>query len=182
MVSANSNTQKPLCPVCHQADKVQTLQAAFNTGLERFAQPKMPEKTVSMLKYMFTGIVVVGICAFLIIVFVGSETGTFNDVYSIPTLILVVVILIAIITVLVLSYIAFTKVSQGDREAEKYYAALDRAMEHWNRLRYCGRDNVVFDPQTNKTVSEEALTSMMSVEGKGEDQHISQQSTSLAGH
>jgi len=181
MVSANSNTQKPLCPVCHQADKVQTLQAAYNTGLERFAQPKMPEKTVSMVKYMFTSIVVVGICAFLIIVLIGSETGTFNDVYSIPELILVVVILLAIVSVLVTSYIAFTKVSQGDKEAEKYYAALDRAMENWNRLRYCGRDSVVFDPETNQTVSEEALTSMMSVEAK-EDQQISQQSTSLAHH
>ncbi|MGI9061042.1 MAG: hypothetical protein ACR2H5_20965 [Ktedonobacteraceae bacterium] len=181
MVSANSNTQKPLCPVCHQADKVQTLQAAFNTGLERFAQPKMPEKTVSMLKYMFSGIVVVAISAFLIIVLIGSETGTFNDVYSIPELILVVVILIAIITVLVLSYIAFNKVLRGDQESEKYYAALDRAMENWNHLRYCGRDDVIFDPETNKTVSEEALTSMMSVEAK-EDQHISQQSTSPARH
>jgi hypothetical protein len=54
-------------------------------------------------------------------------------------------------------------------------------MDNWNRLRYCGRDNVVFDPQTNKTISEEALISMMSVEAK-EDQQISQQSTSLARH
>jgi hypothetical protein len=182
MVSANSNTQKPLCPVCHQADKVQTLQAAYDTGLERFAQPKMPEKTVSMVKYMFTSIVVVGICAFLIIVLVGSETGTFSDAFSIPELILVVVIFLAIVSVLVTSYIAFTKVSQGDKESERYYAALDRAMENWNRLRYCGRDDVVFDPQTNKTVSEEALTAMMAVEAKAVDQQISQQSTSLAGH
>ena len=182
MVSANSKTQKPLCPVCHQADKVQTLQAAYNSGLERFAQPTMPEKTVSMLKYMATGIGVIVISAFLIIVLVGSETGTFNDVYSIPELILVVVILLAIVSVLVTSYIAFTKVSQGDKESERYYAALDRAMENWNRLRYCGRDDVVFDPQTNKTVSEEALTAMMAVEAKAVDQQISQQSTSLAGH
>ncbi len=182
MVSANSNTQKPLCPVCHQADKVQTLQTAYNTGLEHFAQPKMPEKTVSMLKYMFSGIIVIGICAFLIIVFVGSETGPFSDAFSIPELILVVVILLAIVAVLILAYVAFTRVSQGDKEAEQYYASLDRAMEHWSRLRYCVRDNVAFDPQTNKTISEEDLATMMAIEAKALEKHISQQSTSLADH
>jgi len=177
--NANANTQKPLCPVCRQADKVQTFQSAFNGGLERFAPPPMPGKTVSMQKYMFPGMVVVGVCIFFIIVLVGSETGTFSDAFSIPELILVSITLIGIITALTLSYIAFTQVLHNDQEAERHYGAWDQAMENWKGLRYCARDNVVFDPKTNKTISEEDLKGLLSNEVKKEEQ-LSQHSTSLA--
>ena len=185
MASANpnphpsANTQKPLCPVCHQADKVQSLQAMYNEGLERFAPPKTPDKTVSMAKYMFTGMVVVGICVFFIIVLIGSETGVFSDTFSIPELILVSITLIGIITALALSFIAFNHVLRGDQEAEKHYNAWDRAMENYRGLRYCARDDVVFDPKTNKTISEEALASLLTSEAKKEEQ-LSHTSTSLA--
>lgn len=175
----NANTQKPLCPVCHQADKVQTFQSAFNGGLQRFAPPPMPGKTVSMQKYLFPSMLIVGICIFFIIVLIGSETGTFSDAFSIPELILVSITLLGIITALTLSYIAFTQVLHNDQEAERHYSAWDQAMENWKGLRYCTRDNVVFDPKTNKTISEEDLTALLSNEAKKEEQ-LSQHSTSLA--
>lgn len=182
MVSGQAKTsQTPLCPVCHQADKVQTLQAAYNAGLDRYAQPKVPDKTVSMLRYMLTGMLIVGICIFFILVFVGSETGVFSDSFSIPQLLLVSVTMLGIITALVLSFIAFTRVLRSDQEAEKHYAAWDRAMENWKRLRYCARDNVVFDPQTNKTISEENLTALLAAEAKKEEQ-LPSHSASLARH
>src|SRR5207302_3158524 len=100
MVSAEA--QKPLCPVCHQADKVKKLQAAYNEGIERFAPPPLPGKTVSMLRYMFFSMLIVGICIFFILVFVGSES--FGQVlFSIPELLLVLVSLGCIVAALVLS-------------------------------------------------------------------------------
>ena len=174
MVSAE--VQKPICPVCHKADKVKKLQTAYNEGIERFAPPPLPGKTVSMLRYMFFSMLIVGICIFLILIFVGSES--FGLAISIPELLLVVVSLICIVSALILSYIAFTKVVQGDREAQKHYPEWDRAMERWNNLRYCSRDDVVFDPQTGKTVSEQALASLLSTTVEQEKEES--QSSSLA--
>lgn len=175
MVSAEA--QKPLCPVCHRSDKVKALQTAYNEGLERFAPPPMPGKTVSILRYMMFSMLIVGICIFFIIVLVGSES--FGQSFSWPELALVLLTLICIVTALSLSYLAFTKVVRGDQEAEKRYAEWDRAMENWNRLRYCSRDDVVFDPQTGKTVSQQALSSLISKEVEKEQQ-ASQQSQTLA--
>jgi len=85
----------------------------------------------------------------------------------------------SIVAALVLSIVAFTKVGRGDQEASKHYAEWDLAMERYGRLRYCSRDNVVFDPQTQKIVSVEELASLMSSEAKSRQQ-ASEQSTSLA--
>ncbi len=176
MVPADA-IKKPLCPICHKADAVKKLQTAYDEGIIRFAPPPMPTKTVSMLKYMMFSMGIVALCVFAIIIFVGSES--FGQAFSIAELLLVLVTLICIVAALVLSYVAFTKVVQGDNEARRHYSEWDRAVENWGRLRYCSRDDVVFDPQTGKTVSEEALNSLLSTSVEQEKQG-SQKSTSLA--
>lgn len=173
----SAESQKPVCPVCHQADKVKTLQAAYNQGLERFAPPPLPGKTVSMLRYMVVSMLIVGICIFFIIVLVGSES--FGPAFSWGELALVLLTLTCIVAALILSYVAFTKVVHGDMEAQQRYAAWDSAMQNWNRLRYCARDDVVFDPQTGKTVSQETLSSLLSTDVKEEDQ-VAQSSAPVA--
>jgi hypothetical protein len=175
-----AEAQKPVCPVCHQADKVKSLQAVYNEGLERFAPPPMPGKTVSMVRYMVVSMLIVGVCIFFILVLVGSESFGPSS-FSWGELALVLLTLICIVTALILSYVAFTKVVRGDMEAQQRYAAWDRAMQNWNRLRYCARDDVVFDPQTGKTVSTETLTSLLSTDVREEEQ-VAQSSTSLAHH
>ena len=169
-------SQLPLCPVCHKADKVKKLEAAYNEGLERFAPPPMPGKTVSVVRYMVSSMILVGLFIFLILVLVSSES--FGQGFSFVELVLVLGATASIIAALVLSYIAFTKVVRGDQEASKHYADWDLAMERYGRLRYCSRDNVIFDPQTQRIVSVEELASLMSTEAK--NQQASQQSTSLA--
>src|SRR2546423_5679136 len=176
----SAEAQKPVCPVCHQADKVKSLQAAYNEGLERFAPPPMPGKTVSMVRYMVVSMLIVGVCIFFILVLVGSESFG-QQAFSWGELALVLLTLICIVTALILSYVAFTKVVRGDMEAQQRYAAWDRAMQNWNRLRYCARDDVVFDPQTGKTVSQETLSSLLSTDVKEEEQ-VAQSSASVAHH
>ena len=175
MVSVEA--QKPTCPVCHQADKVKSLEAAYNEGMARFAPPPMPGKTVSMLRYMLISMLIVGVCIFFIIILVGSES--FGPSFSWGELVLVILTLICIVAALVLSYLAFTKVVHGDMEAQKRYPEWDHAMEDWGRLRYCARDNVVFDPQTGKTLSDQAFASLLSGEA-GQGQQVAQQSQTLA--
>jgi hypothetical protein len=170
-------TQLPLCPVCHKADKVKKLETAYNEGLERFAPPPMPGKTVSMMRYMTFCMVLIGLFIFFILVLVGSES--FGQGFSFFELALVLGALASIVAALVLSYIAFTKVVRGDQDASKHYAEWDHAMERYGRLRYCSRDNVVFDPQTQRTVSVEELASLISAEAKNQQQ-VPPQSTSLA--
>ncbi|TMC27196.1 MAG: hypothetical protein E6J36_02060 [Chloroflexi bacterium] len=169
-------SQLPLCPVCHKADKVKKLETAYNEGLERFAPPPLPGKTVSVVRYMVSSMILIGIFIFFILVLVGSES--FGQGFSFVELALVLGATASIIAALVLSYIAFTKVVRGDQDASKHYADWDLAMERYKRLLYCSRDNVIFDPQTQRIVSEEELASLMSTEAK--NQQASQQSTSLA--
>ncbi|TMC40062.1 MAG: hypothetical protein E6J31_07690 [Chloroflexi bacterium] len=169
-------SQLPLCPVCHKADKVKKLETAYNEGLERFAPPPLPGKTVSVVRYMVSSMILIGLFIFFILVLVGSES--FGQGFSFVELALVLGATASIIAALVLSYIAFTKVVRGDQDASKHYAEWDLAMERYKRLLYCSRDNVIFDPQTQRIVSEEELASLMSTEAK--NQQASQQSTSLA--
>ncbi|HCJ35824.1 MAG TPA: hypothetical protein DHV65_16200, partial [Ktedonobacter sp.] len=95
-------TQLPLCPVCHKADKVKKLESAYNEGMERFAPPPMPGKTVSMMRNMMVSMFLVGLFIFFILVLVGSES--FGQGFSIFELILVLGALASIISALVLSY------------------------------------------------------------------------------
>src|SRR5207247_10992138 len=61
VIMVTRETQLPLCPVCHKADKVKKLETAYNEGLERFAPPPMPGKTVSVVRYMVSSMILVGL-------------------------------------------------------------------------------------------------------------------------
>ena len=182
MVSAEA--QKPLCPVCHQADKVKTLQAAYNEGLERFAPPPMPGKTVSMLRYMVVSMLIIGICIFFIL----EMRELFRDLLeAIENTSRLAERLTFSLENIGYEFPSFPVPHGHSMDsflrtivwfgAQQRYAAWDRAMQNWNRLRYCARDDVVFDPQTGKTVSQETLSSLLSTEVKEEEQ-IAQSSAS----
>jgi hypothetical protein len=158
--TATIETQKPLCPVCHQSDQVTTMERAYDSGVSRAAPPDMPTRTVSMMKYIIICSVMVGICVFCIIVFIGSET--LQNPYILG--ILAAITLASIVTALVTSYIAFQRVVKGDAEATERFPAWDRAMAAWNLLDYCKRDDVVFDPRNNKVVTNEALAALRSMQ------------------
>ena len=155
MTSAES--QKPNCPVCHQADQVKTMQAAYNSGVARCAPPDMPTRNVSMLKYLVICGVLLGICLFLVITLIG---GMENNLPQIFQFVLVTITLICLLTALGTSYFAFQRVVRGDAETTVLYPAWDKATATWNSLSYCSRDDVVFDPQTEKLISNEELTNI----------------------
>ncbi len=152
--------QKPLCPVCHRADQVKDAQGAYEVGIERLAPPKMPGKAVSMTGFIGIGIIVVGIGVFFIILLAAAGD-------SIPRplqIVQVAITLIAIVAALVLSFMAFQRLGRSDADSTRRLPAWDRAMENWRRLYFCGRDNVVFDPQQGKVVSDQALHALMEME------------------
>ena len=172
---ASTADQNVPCPVCKGKNRAIRLSAAYQSGLVPYAPPSMPGKKVGMMSLMTTGMFVVGICIFLILVFVGSESFGFG--FSGLELALVVITLLGIITALVLSFMAFTRVMQGDLEASKHYSAWDRAMAIYNRLYYCPQDNVIYDPQTGKTVTAQQLNSLLETE---EQQEHTQAQSALA--
>jgi len=162
MVSTES--QKPVCPVCHQADQVMTLKAAYESGMERFAPPPMPIGRVSMIRTMAIGVGVIALCAFLIIVLlVPTNMPAWGQVIQ------VVLTVIAIVVVLALSFLAFSRAVQGDLQSQNLLPTWDNALANWGRLRYCKRDNVVFDPQqaSYKPLSDEELDALLSVKAPG---------------
>jgi hypothetical protein len=154
---ASAESQKPICPVCQQADQVKTMQAAYSTGVARCAPPDMPTRNVSMMRPLVISGVLVGICVFLIVTFIG---GLENGVPRIIQFILAVITLIFIVSALVNSYMAFQRIVRGDNESAELYPAWDKAMATWRSLYYCSRNDVVFDPKTNKEISDNQLASL----------------------
>ncbi|MBA2393465.1 MAG: hypothetical protein H0V70_12075 [Ktedonobacteraceae bacterium] len=150
---ASTENQTPVCPICDQSDQVKTMQAAYDSGVGRCAPPDMPTRKISMMKYISVGGLAVGLCCFLIIILIGSEAR----IGSIAQWIIVCLTFICIVVVLVVSYVAFDRVVKGDAEATEQFPAWDRALNTWKGLRYCARDNAVFDPATNSVLSEEQL-------------------------
>jgi len=159
---ASDGNQLPTCPVCKQSDQVKTMEAAFESGVTRAAPPDMPTRNVSMMKYILSGGVAIGICIFLIIVLVGSEA----NVNIVVQAVLVSLTFICIVTTLVISCMAFQRVVKGDAEATVQFPAWDRAMNTWKSLDYCSRDNLVFNPATNEVLSEEKLALLRTLDEK----------------
>lgn len=159
----SSRRQLAPCPVCNKADQVRKMQTAYDAGELHVAPPPMPESHVSMMKYVGVGMVLVGVAAFLVIVMLSS--GDFSWLQMILSLACIVV-------ALVLSFIAIRQIGQGDEEARRRYPIWDQAMANWSRLLYCSRDKVVFDPQTRKVLSDEAVRSLLDMDRlEGERAH-----------
>ena len=183
---ASTENPVPVCPVCHQSDQVKKLQAAYAAGIERLAPPAMPSSTFSMMRFTVIGMALVAVGAFTILVFAGTNgLGS----WAVPLQIVdIAIILIAIVTALVLSLIAFQRITRGDLESQKRYPAWDRAMENYRRLSYCARDNVVFDPQQGQgqVLSESALSSLLAVnttlEPSESGQQVHEQSSTASSH
>lgn len=159
MVSSQQRT--PPCPVCHQIDQVKRLSAAYEAGIQRFAPPAMPVARVPMMRSIVVGFVLVTFGVFFILIWSG--VGGYGG-WPLPVQIIQVVLTLAgIVAALVLSLLAFLRVVRGDLQSQKYLPAWDQAMENWRRLYYCKRDDVVFDPQTNKTLTDAQVKSLLSV-------------------
>jgi hypothetical protein len=159
------DAQTPTCPVCKQADQVKTLQAAYESGVARTAPPDMPTRNIRMLPTILGAGIVVGIFVFLIVVLIGSEAILPPAVQ----IVLLVLTLLTIVGALVTSYVAFQRVVKGDAEATERFPAWDRATAVWKSLDYCSRDDVVFDPKTNKVISNDQLAALRTMEpGKAE--------------
>ena len=161
MASSQHKVSSP-CPVCQQTDQVMPLQVAYESGAEqRFAPPPMPVAKVGMMKSIVVGFALVFIGSFIILTF--ATVGGYGSWPQPVQIVLVVLVISAIVLTLVLSFLAFQRVVKGDNQTLQYLPAWDEAMENWRRLYYCRRDDVVFDPQTNKTISDAAVKSMLTV-------------------
>jgi heme/copper-type cytochrome/quinol oxidase subunit 4 len=161
MASTQHKVSSP-CPVCQQTDQVMPLQVAYESGAEqRFAPPPMPVSRPGMMRSIIVGFALVIVGVFIILTFAG--VGGYANWPQPVQVTLVVLVLAGIVTALVLSLIAFLRIVKSDNQTLQYLPAWDGAMENWRRLYYCRRDDVVFDPQTNKTLSDAAVKSMLTV-------------------
>jgi hypothetical protein len=167
--------QKVLCPVCHQADQVKKVPAAYGGGVARLAPPAMPVARVGMMNSIMVAFGLVAIGVFFILILSGT-----NGYGSWPIVVLVLqaaITILAIVAALVIVWIAFQRVVRGDMQTQKFLPAYDEALENWGRLYYCKREDIVFDPQTNKPVSDAALRSLISVEDNFQHMEQIQQAT-----
>ena len=172
MASSQHKLSSP-CPVCQQTDQVLPLQVAYETGAEqRFAPPPMPVSKVGMMKFVLVGFGLVFVGSFIILTF--ATVGGYGSWPQPVQIVLVVLVIAGIVTTLILSLVAFLRVVRGDNQTLQYLPAWDEAMEIWRRLYYCRRDDVVFDPQTNKTLSDAAVKSMLTVNMSLPAQHTQQ--------
>src|SRR5258708_35713713 len=130
----------------------------------------MPVARVTMMKYMVIGMGIVTLGSFFIIILLGSNlTVDFGNGFVIDfRIIQVVITVIGIVVALVLSILAFLRVGRADLNSQQLLPSWDRALENWSRLRYCKRDNIVFDPQqaSPKALSDGELSSLLAVEAE----------------
>jgi len=150
-----SRRQLPPCPVCNRSDQVKKTQMAYEAGELHIAPPPMPESHVSMMKYVSVGMILVGVAAFLVIVMLSSDEFSWLQM---------ILSLLCIVIALVLSFVAIRQIGQGDEEARRRYPIWDQAMANWNRLLYCSRDKVVFDPQSKKALPDETVRSLLDMD------------------
>ena len=165
---ASAEHQLPTCPVCDRSDQVKTTHSAYNSGVALAAPPDLPSKQISMMPYIGACMVLVGIFVFLVIVFIGGLESNFPAYFMWP---LVILTILSILTALVVSYIAFQRVVRGDNENAAYYPAYDKALNTWQGLYYCSRDNVIFDPQTHRALSKEQIAALRAYTPTKQDQH-----------
>lgn len=165
--------QKVLCPICHQGDHVKQVPAAYESGVTRLAPPPMPVAHVGMMKYMVVGFVLVTVGDFFTLILSG--VGGSVDWPLAVQVVQAVLGILAIVAALVLAFMAFQRVVSGDRKTQRLLPAYDEAMANWRRLSYCTRDDSVFDPQTNTTISDATLKSLLSIEATYEHLQQTQQ-------
>ncbi len=159
---ATDTAQQVLCPVCHQADQVKKVPAAYESGVARLAPPQMPVANVRMMGFISIAFALVLVGVFFILILSG--TNGYGSWPGVVQVIQVSLTIAAIVTALALSYIALQRVVRGDLRSQKYLPLYDEALAKWQSLSYCKRDNVVFDPQTNKTISDAALHDMLAID------------------
>ncbi|GAC1385543.1 MAG: hypothetical protein NVS4B7_11440 [Ktedonobacteraceae bacterium] len=165
MAAKQSQTPKqiPVCPVCHKDDQVKTAQAAYQGGVTQLVPPPLPGHTAAMMPWIVTGALIYGGANFYLLVQLGGGPGFSSWPFPFQEL-EVGIIEGMLVLVLVLSFIAFRRIVQADRETEWLYPVYDQAMEHWRGLYYCERDKVVFDPQQKKVLSNAELQTLLSVQ------------------
>jgi len=122
----------------------------------------MPISKVGMMKSIVVGFALVFLGSFIILTF--ATVGGYGSWPQPVQIVLVVLVITGIVTSLVLSLLAFLRVVKGDNQTLQFLPAWDEAMENWRRHYYCKRDDVVFDPQTNKALSDAAVKSMLTVD------------------
>lgn len=137
-------TSLPVCPVCQQADRVQTLQQAHEEGTVAIAPPPLPESHASLLIYLSSGGILVGIAFFLSITILATSFFSWVQMS---------LILACLATAVLLAFLGIRHISQGDEAVRHQYPLWDQAMAHWTRLRFCARDQVVFDQETDQVLS-----------------------------
>lgn len=151
----SSRRQLSPCPVCNRADQVKRMQTAYTAGEHRFAPPPLPESRASMLKYVLTAVFMVGGGSFLALVILASDSFSWIQM---------IVTLLFITTALILSFLAIRHLNRSDEETRLRYPIWDEAMANWRRLQYCARDKVVFDPQTNKVLTDASVKALLSMD------------------
>ena len=143
------------CPVCNRIDAIQKLTAIQALGKVETSGPGgLSESATKLildiqppyapnydgctcLTVLALSAVVGGIVAIVNVIETGKDE---------PLIGLFVAIVIAVFFVrsAISSYI------KTKRKRQQWQAKLPKAMEIWNRMYYCARDDIIFDPETGK--------------------------------
>jgi heme exporter protein D len=108
-----------------------------------------------MMKYICVGMVLVGAAAVMVLIMLSTSSFSWLQVG---------ITLLCIIAALVLSFLAIRSIGRGDEEARLRYPIWDTAMANWNRLQYCSRDKVIFDPKANKVLNDASVSALLSMD------------------
>jgi hypothetical protein len=135
----------PTCPICQQADQVRTIQAAYDMGVERVAPPAMPVSNARMMPWIIAGGLIYLAGNFYLLVDLAANSRS-----AWPMGIQIgsdALCLVALLTGLVLSYLAIVRAGRAENDYSERFDAWDQATDTWRHLYYCLRDKAVIDPE-----------------------------------
>jgi hypothetical protein len=125
-----------------------TLSGTSVTALaSKLAPPKKPEK--ESFSY--------ALLSFLILAVIGMIVVGIDRLASREPVEMVLVPLVGGISVLIVVVAYFATRKKAEAKDLEKTSAWNAAMRRWNRLYYCCRDDIVFDPATNETCQPEDI-------------------------
>lgn len=142
--TAETLTQVPPCPLCHQADQVQKMETAYDRGGVRFHRPSLPPNVKALLPLVGLAVLLDGGAHLFLLSQMGGRIGFEGWPLSLQVF-EVVVLLVILIIGLALSIPAFGCLINTRQETIWRYSAGNRAITRLHNLYYCQQDHVAFD-------------------------------------
>lgn len=156
--SVEKLVELPPCPRCHQTDQVQNLEAAYTKGRVHLQLPFIPKKTTRTWVWITVAafFLICALLQFFLFVQTGGPAGFGGWPIGLQVLEIAIAVVL-LITLCALSFFAFGRVINAERETTWQYPANSDVAQRLQAYYHCNRDHLVFDANQQQVLSDTEL-------------------------